>query len=108
MSATTAEDRVNVANQIEAALKTIIATSENYPDLKADKTVTALMDELAGTENRVAVARVNYNDAVRSYNNLVKFIPSNIIAGWMGMKEKTPFQATTPGAGEAPTVNITT
>jgi LemA protein len=108
MTATTAEKRVNVANELEAALKTIIATSENYPDLKADKTVTALMDELAGTENRISVARINYNDAVRNYNNLVRFIPSNIIAGWMGMKEKTMFQATTPGAGEAPEVNLTT
>lgn len=106
MSATVAEDRVNVANKIEAALKSILAFSENYPDLKADKTVTALMDELTGTENRVAVARINYNDAVRNYNNLVKFIPSNIVANWMGMKEKTMFESVT-GAETAPTVNIT-
>jgi len=107
MTTTATEERVKIANELESALKTIIAVSENYPDLKADKTVTALMDELAGTENRVAVARMNYNNAVRDYNNLVKFIPSNIVAGWMGMKEKTMFQATTPGAGEAPKVNLT-
>ncbi|MCX6819330.1 MAG: LemA family protein [Candidatus Aenigmarchaeota archaeon] len=106
MVTTATEERVKVANELESVLKTIIAVSENYPDLKADKTVTALMDELAGTENRVAVARINYNDAVRSYNNLVKFIPSNIVAGWMGMTEKTMFQAT-PGAEEAPKVNLT-
>ncbi len=106
MVTTATEERVKVANELESVLKTIIAVSENYPDLKADKTVTALMDELAGTENRVAVARINYNDAVRSYNNLVKFIPSNIVAGWMGMTEKTMFQATL-GAEEAPKVNLT-
>ncbi|MFH0832183.1 MAG: LemA family protein [Candidatus Aenigmatarchaeota archaeon] len=107
MTATAPEERVATANEIEAALKTIFATYENYPELKADKTVTALMDELAGTENRVAVSRTNYNDAVRNYNNLVKFIPSNIVAGWMGMVEKTMFEAITPGAETAPVVNIT-
>ncbi len=105
MSSATAEDRVNTANQIEAALKTIFAVSENYPDLKTDKTVTALMDELAGTENRISVARMKYNEAIMQYNNLVKFVPSNVIAGWMGMKEKTPFQAVS-GAERAPVVNI--
>lgn len=107
MSSTTPEARVDTANKIEAALKTIFATYENYPDLKSDKTVTALMDELSGTENRISVARINYNDAIRNYNNLVKFIPSNVIARWMGFTEKTPFAATTPGASEAPVVSIT-
>lgn len=107
MAATTSEQRVETANQIESALKTIFATSENYPDLKANTQFTALMDELAGTENRVAVARTNYNEAVKNYNNLVKFIPSNIIAGMMGLKEKTMFEAITPGAQNAPSVNLT-
>jgi LemA protein len=106
MTATTTEQKVQTANQIEAALKTIFATSENYPDLKAIETYTALMDELAGTENRISVARMNYNDAVRNYNNMVKFIPSNIVAGWMGFSEKTMFEATTPGAEAAPVVNL--
>ncbi len=105
MSSATAEDRVNTANQIEAALKTIFAVSENYPDLKADNTVISMMDELAGTENRISVARMKYNEAIMQYNNLVKFVPSNVIAGWMGMKEKTPFQAVS-GAEKAPVVNI--
>lgn len=105
MSSATAEERVNTANQIEAALKTIFAVSENYPDLKADNTVISMMDELAGTENRISVARMKYNEAIMQYNNLVKFVPSNVIAGWMGMKEKTPFQAVS-GAERAPVVNI--
>jgi LemA protein len=107
MTAPTIDEKVQTANQIEAALKTIFATSENYPQLQADKTVTGLMDELSGTENRISVERMKYNDAVRQYNNLVKFIPSNVIAGWMGMKEKPMFEAITPGAQNAPVVNIT-
>jgi len=106
MATSTEEQRVAVANQLEAALRSIILTYENYPELKSNTVVTGLMDELSGTENRIAVARINYNDAVRNYNNIVKFIPSNVIAGWMGMKERTPFNATTPGAEEAPGVDL--
>ncbi|MDI6720932.1 MAG: LemA family protein [Candidatus Aenigmarchaeota archaeon] len=106
MRSTSAEDRVNTANQIEGALKTIFAVAENYPQLKADSTFIGLMDELSGTENRVAVARMKYNEVVKNYNNKVKFIPSNAVAGWMGMKERTPFQSA-EGAENAPVVNVT-
>jgi LemA protein len=106
MAATTTEQKVEKTNQIEAALKTIFASFENYPALKADTTVTGLMDELAGTENRISVARTNFNEAVKNYNNLVKFIPSNIVAGWMGYIEKTMFEAIT-GAEKVPIVNLT-
>ena len=105
MSAQTAEEKVGVANQLESALKTIMLTYEAYPNIKADTTVTALMDELAGTENRIAVARMNYNEAILGYNNLVKFIPSNFVAGFMGYLEKTMFAAVA-GAETAPVVNI--
>lgn len=107
MSATTTEEKVQTANQLESALKTIFAVREAYPEIKADSTVTALMDELAGTENRISVARMNYNEAIMNYNNLVKFIPSNIVAGFMGYKEKAMFSAVS-GAETAPVVNITT
>ena len=75
--------------------------------MKADSTYIALMDELSGTENRISVSRMKYNEAVKNYNNKVKFIPSNIVAGWMGMTEKTLFEATTPGAQNAPVVDVT-
>ena len=102
-----AEQRIQTANQFESALKTIFAVAENYPQLKADSTYIALMDELSGTENRISVSRMKYNEAVKNYNNKVKFIPSNIMAGWMGMTERTLFEATTPGAQNALVVDVT-
>ena len=107
MQSSGAEERVQTANKIEGALKTIFAVSENYPQLKSDSAYIALIDELSGTENRISVERMKYNDAIRNYNNKVKFIPSNVVAGWMGMYERTPFEATTAGAENAPVVNVT-
>jgi len=106
-SAQNIEDRVAVGNQLEAVLRSIILTYENYPVLKADTTVVGLMDELTGTENRIAIARNSYNEAVRQFNILVKSVPSNIIASWFGFREKTPFQTITSGAEIAPVVNLT-
>ena len=65
-----------------------------------------MQDELAGTENRVAVSRKRYNDAVREFNIAVRAFPSNIIAGWFGFKDKSSFEAITPGAEVAPKVDI--
>jgi LemA protein len=80
--------RVNLSNQIEQALGKIILTYENYPELKSDKTVTRLMDELAGTENRIAVARTYYNDGVRDYNTNLRIFPNSIFNqnGFIGVK----------------------
>jgi LemA protein len=100
------ENRVQTANQFESALKTIFAVAENYPDLKASQNFIALQDELAGTENRVALERTRYNGAVRQLNSLTKFFPSNIIAGWFGFKEVEYFEALTTGAETAPVVDI--
>ncbi len=100
------DSRVRTANQFESALKTIFAVAEGYPDLKASTNFLALQDELAGTENRVAVSRTRYNEAVRQLNSLTKFFPSNIIAVWFGFKETTYFEALTAGAEIAPVVDI--
>ena len=89
-----------------AGFRALNINVENYPDLKSSQNFLALQDELAGTENRVAVVRTRYNDAVREYNIAVRAFPSNIIAGWFGFKEKTSFKATTPGAENAPIVEI--
>ena len=64
--------RVELSNQIEQALSKIILTYERYPELKSDSTVTRLMDELAGTENRISVARTYYNDGVRDFNTNIR------------------------------------
>ena len=71
--------RVNLSNQLEATLSKIILTYEAYPELKSDSTVTRLMDELAGTENRISVSRTAYNDGVRDYNLHIRTFPNSIL-----------------------------
>ena len=78
---------------------------ENYPDLKADTQFTALSDELAGTENRIAVARKDYNDAAKSYNTKIKTFPKVIIANLFGFEKADYFQAD-QNAKTAPQVNF--
>lgn len=106
-TARTPEQQVQTANQFESAISKLLLVSENYPDLKASQQFRQLSDNLAETENMVAVARIRYNDAVREYNTATKVFPSNVIAGWFGFTERTYFKATTLGAENAPKVNIT-
>lgn len=94
------------AQSLIAGFRSLNINVENYPDLKSSQNFLALQDELAGTENRVAVARTRFNDAVREYNIMVRAFPSNIIAGWFGFATKTSFEATTPGADTAPKVDF--
>ncbi|MDD5440314.1 MAG: LemA family protein [Candidatus Omnitrophica bacterium] len=79
--AKTVDDKVQAASGMDSALARLIAVAENYPTLKADGTFLRLMDELAGTENRIAVERMRYNEAVMSYNVQVRTFPGNVIAG---------------------------
>lgn len=112
--ASNVNDRVEIANQIEEALSKIILTYEAYPDLKSDQVVVRLMDELAGTENRIAVARTYYNDGVRDYNTHLRVFPNNAFnesgflgaAPW-GLKPYTPFEATATAQTTVPEVNLT-
>jgi LemA protein len=80
--------RVNLSNQLEATLSKIILTYEAYPELKSDSTVTRLMDELAGSENRISVSRSAYNDGVRDYNLHIRTFPNNVFNenGFLGAK----------------------
>ena len=78
---------------------------ENYPQLKADTQFTALTDELAGTENRIAVARKDYNDAAQQYNAMIKRFPKVIFANLFGFEKAEYFQAA-EGAEQAPNVNF--
>lgn len=75
-------------NQFNSALSRLLAVAENYPQLKADQHYVRLMDELAGTENRVAVARMDYNNAVRDYNSYIRRIPQNITAMVISAKSR--------------------
>jgi LemA protein len=65
---------------------------ENYPQLKSNENFIRLQDELAGTENRIAVARKRYNDTVRTFNRRIRMFPSNIIAGMMGLEQRDYFE----------------
>lgn len=93
------------ANQVETSLGRLLAIVENYPELKSDQTVLRLQDELAGTENRVAVERSRYNGLVQSYNTSVSTIPGNVFAKLMGFKVRDYFNAI-PGSQTAPKVQF--
>ena len=94
------------SQQMNGALGRLIAISENYPQLKSNENFIRLQDELAGTENRVAVARTDYNTAVNDYNAYIRKFPQLLTAKVMGMKARAYFEVTTPGATEAPKVDL--
>lgn len=91
--------------QLTRAIGDINVAVEAYPDLKADSQFVQLMDELAGSENRISTERKNYNEAVQSYNTYIKRFPTNIIAKFTGYDEAEYFQAS-ESAQEAPTVDF--
>ena len=91
--AQTPEQRMAAANEQSNALARLLVVVENYPELKSNQTFARLMDELAGTENRLAVERMRYNEAVQAYNTQRRSFPSNITAGIFGFKEYQVFQA---------------
>jgi len=78
---------------LSAALSRLLVIVENYPDLKSNQTFIQLMDELAGTENRIAVARQRYNNAVKEYNAAIRRFPGNIIAQFFGFEPAEYFEA---------------
>jgi len=103
--ATTNDEKAEAAGQVESALGRLLVIVENYPELKSDATVQNFMDELAGTENRVAVERKRYNDLVAQYNVMVKTLPTSVLAGIFGFSEKAFFESAT-GAELAPEVDF--
>jgi len=103
--AETVNEKAEAATTLESALSRLLVIVENYPELRSSENVTQLMDELAGTENRVAVERRRFNDLVRDYNTTIKKFPANLIAGTFGFNERAYFEAA-EGAEEAPEVNI--
>jgi len=103
--ARTREEIIEGNRELEGALARLLAIVENYPQLKANETFNRLMDELAGTENRIAVARMRYNETVREYNMTIKKFPTNIIANMFGFREQPYFEAQ-KGAEEAPKVKF--
>lgn len=107
VNAKTVEEKGEADNQLTGALNNLLALAENYPDLKASANFTTLMDELAGTENRIATARKDYNDEVKEFNTMIKRFPNSLIGGIFGFGEKEYFKAT-EGANEPPKVEFNT
>jgi LemA protein len=103
--ATSPREAAQANAALSSALNRLIAIAENYPNLKANENFIRLQDELAGTENRIAVERMRYNDAVRAYNTAIKRFPTNQVARLFGFTEKEYFDAE-PGAQEVPKVKF--
>lgn len=99
-------ESINAAsNNLDSALGRLLAISESYPELKASEQFIALQDELAGTENRISVARQHYNEKVRTYNTTVQSFPSSIVAGMSGYYPIQYFEAD-EGATKVPEVKF--
>lgn len=107
MNANSVEEKSNANNELTSSLNALMVVVENYPDLKSSQNFIQLSDELSGTENRIAVARKDYNDAVKEYNTKIKRFPTNIVSGMFGYGEKEYFQAS-EGSEEVPTVDFNT
>src|ERR1700682_4782419 len=93
LAAKSPEETIAAANQQTSALGRLLAVVENYPQLKSNEQFNRLMDELAGTENRLAVARMRYNERVQEYNTSRRQFPANVTAKMFGFKEYPFFQA---------------
>jgi LemA protein len=105
LSAKSPEETIQAANAQTSALGRLLAVVENYPNLKADAQFNRLMDELAGTENRLAVARMRYNERVQEYNTQRRKFPSNVTAKMFAFKEY-PYWEVPAEAKQAPKVNF--
>jgi len=101
----TVPDKIAANNELSGALSRLLLVVERYPDLKANQNFLHLQDELAGTENRIAVERMRYNEAVKIYNQAIKSFPANLLAGMYGFKDGAFFDAPKE-AKEAPKVQF--
>lgn len=94
--------------QMNSALGRLLVVAEAYPQLKADQSFIRLQDELTGTENRIAVARTDYNEAVRQYNAYIRQFPQNVTAKMFGQQSRKYYEVSSPTSREAPKVDFTT
>lgn len=104
--AVSVEDKVKATTQVESALGRLLAIVENYPALQSSQAFRDLMVSLEGTENRIAVERMNYNNSVRDFNATVKRFPNSILAGIFGVDARTYFDIA-EGVEEVPKVDFT-
>ncbi len=104
--AVTIPDKIAANNQLTAALGRLLVTVERYPEIKSNQNFLALQDELAGTENRIAVERMRYNDTVKAYNVFVRRFPNNMLASIFGYSKEDAYFKADEGAKTAPKVNF--
>jgi len=106
LSAGTPQDKIAANQQLDGAMVKFLALSERYPELKSNENFLRLQDELAGTENRIAVERKRYNDALQDYNTYVQQFPNSLFAGWAGFKVNNAYFTASEGSREVPKVNF--
>lgn len=106
LSAGTPQQKIAANQQLDGALGRLLALVENYPQLKSNENFLRLQDELAGTENRIAVERKRYNDTLQDYNTYIQQFPNNIYAGWAGFKPNEAYFTATEGARQVPKVDF--
>jgi LemA protein len=108
LSAGTPSDKISANQQLDGALGRLLLIVENYPQLKSNENFLRLQDELAGTENRIAVERKRYNDALQDYNTYIQQFPASVFAKWAGFKPNDAYFAASEGSRQVPKVNFST
>src|SRR5580692_8047278 len=108
LGAQTPSDKIAANGQLDGAIGRLLVIVENYPQLKSNENFLRLQDELAGTENRIAVERKRYNDALQDYNTYVGLFPNDIFARWAGFQRNNDYFTVTPASREAPKVQFPT
>lgn len=106
LSAGTPQEKIAANGQLDGALGRLLLIVENYPQLKSNENFLRLQDELAGTENRIAVERRRYNDTLQDYNTYVQQFPTSIFAKWAGFKPNDAYFTASEGSRQVPKVNF--
>ncbi len=108
IGAKTPADKIAANGQLDGALGRLLVVVENYPQLRSNENFLRLQDELAGTENRIAVERKRYNDAIQDYNTYIGLFPNNIVASLSGFTRNDAYFKAEEGSRQAPKVNFNT
>ena len=108
LSAGSPQEKIAANGQLDGAIGRLLLIVENYPQLKSNENFLRLQDELAGTENRIAVERKRYNDTLQDYNTYVQQFPNNIFAGWAGFKANPAYFAASEASRQVPKVTFST